>query len=588
MSTLIETGYLDVAGTPSHCVLHRPSDGQSRDIAVVICPPFGWEEVCSYRGLREWAIRLVAAGYPTLRLTYPGCGDSGGSPREPDRLEVWTEAVAVAARAARAASGARAVVALGLGLGGLLAYRCAATRGELDGLALWATPGRAKDMVRQLRVFGRLEFPLFFEGLPTPPPLEDGDMEVGGFLLAGQTVAELNALDLTELSLLGGLTDGALLFERDGIAVDKRLRETLEREGISTRVVRGDGYGDMTSHPQQSELPDGVVDLLHSWLDERASPAEPITGDLGRPLATAAITTTDGARVRETPVGFAHEGVSLAGVLATPEESRGGVCVLFMDAGGIRRIGPNRMWVEVARRWAARGIPTLRFDVEGIGDAGGAQTPYRLDAALHDPRLLGQVTAAIDELQARGVANRFALAGLCSGAYWALHVALDDPRVSSCLLVNPRVLVYDTGLAATRDLRRLFSSSLSWSLLRRNVTFERLSAVLRLLLALAWRRLSRIRTDDTVALSVRVDIVLGRLEASGKPVAIVFSDHEPLEEELAQSGWLTQMEQWPHVLIQRIAVRDHTLRPLWGQQQALTAFDIALERVLEPEGAAVA
>ena len=46
--------YLDVDGTPAFCVLHRP-EGAARDTAVVFCPPFGWEEVCSYRVLREWA-----------------------------------------------------------------------------------------------------------------------------------------------------------------------------------------------------------------------------------------------------------------------------------------------------------------------------------------------------------------------------------------------------------------------------------------------------------------------------------------------------------------------------------------------------
>ena len=59
--------YLDVSGTPAYAVLHTPSgDAPSSDTAVIVCPPFGFDEVCAYRVLREWAIRLARAGHPAL------------------------------------------------------------------------------------------------------------------------------------------------------------------------------------------------------------------------------------------------------------------------------------------------------------------------------------------------------------------------------------------------------------------------------------------------------------------------------------------------------------------------------------------
>ena len=136
--------YLDGGAEPVFAILHEPTGAAARDTAALICPPYGWEEVCSYRSRRWWAEQLAADGYATLRLSFPSTGDSGGSPRDPARLDAWTSAVAAAASRLRGAAGANRLVAIGLGLGGMVAYRAAASGAEIDELALWATPARGK------------------------------------------------------------------------------------------------------------------------------------------------------------------------------------------------------------------------------------------------------------------------------------------------------------------------------------------------------------------------------------------------------------------------------------------------------------
>ena len=120
----------------------------------------------------------------------------------------------------------RSVVAIGLGLGGLLAYRAVSLGAPIDGLALWAAPARGREFIRRLTALSRLESSGFFKDLPEPPPRPDGQLEAGGFLLDAQTVSDLTALDVTTLDLPRGLPRGALLLQRDGIAVDARLRPT--------------------------------------------------------------------------------------------------------------------------------------------------------------------------------------------------------------------------------------------------------------------------------------------------------------------------------------------------------------------------
>ncbi len=584
--------YLDVDGTSSFCVLHRP-DGATRDTAVVFCPPFGWEEVCSYRILREWAGRLAGAGFPALRLTLPGCGDSGGDPRDPGRLQAWTAAVTAAARAARVQSGASAVVVVGLGLGGMLACRAAEAGAPIDGLVLWASPARGRELTRQLKAFARLEASQVFEGLPAPPPAAEGELEVGGFVLSADTQAELGAVDLSTLALPGGLSRGALLLERDGIGVDERLRDALAAQGVSVEVRAGAGYGEMTSHPQQSQVPESVVDEVMTWLAggeaaaaatavgsaaadlapgiDAASAAEPVA------IAESATLQIGGAEIVETPLSIPQDFGDLSGVLTTPTEGAQPVCIVMLNAGAIRRIGPNRMWVEAARRWAARGVPSLRLDVEAIGDADGSVSPYADDNALYVDDLIPQVKAAIAFLAERGVAETFVTAGLCAGAYWAMYAGLEDPRVTTALMFNSRGIVWDTGLSASRDLRRAFSQKLTWARIRHNVTGPRLKAVARWLLGMPARWLTRRRGgDDAGSMKDRVDEVMGRLRASPLRSVFLFSAFEPLEEELRNGGWLPQMEDWPNVTVARVAVRDHTLRPLMAQQEAHAAFDRAV------------
>lgn len=581
--------YLDVDGTSSFCVLHRP-EGEARDPAVLFVPPFGWEEVCSYRILREWASRLAAAGYPALRLTLPGCGDSGGSPRDPDRLQAWTSAVTAAAGALRVQTGARAVVAIGLGLGGMLACRAAEAGAPIDGLVLWASPARGRELTRQLKAFARLEASQVFEGLPQPPPLPEGEMEVGGFVLTPETHSELGAVDLSTLAFPNGAPRRALLLDRDGIPFDERLRDALSAQGVDIECRAGDGYGEMTSHPQRGAVPETVMTDVMGWLDEGESTAAaaapvPVPDAEARanrvPMRESATLSVDDAEIVETPVTIPQDFGNLSGILTTPAADAQPLCVVMLNAGAIRRIGPNRMWVEAARRWAARGVPSLRLDVEAIGEADGAVLPYGDDNALYVDELIPQVKEAIAFLGQRGVAERFVTVGLCAGAYWAMHAGLDDPQVTAALMVNSRGIVWDTGISASRDLRRAFSQKLTWARIRDNVTGPRLRAVLRLLLSLPGRWLARRRGGtEASSLQDRVNQVMRRMQAAPLRSHFLFSAGEPLEEELINGGWLPQIESWPNVTVTRVAVRDHTLRPLMAQEAAHAALDHALEAEL--------
>lgn len=587
-----QTFYLNGSSEPICVTFHAAAPGVARDTAVIVCPPFGWDEVCSYRPRRYWAQRLAADGYGALRLSYPGTGDSGGAPHDPGRLDAWTDAVARAAAWARTATGARRTVAIGIELGGLLAYRAAAAGAEIDDLVLWATPARGRALVRQLRAFSALELSQFFEGLEPPPPLPEGELQAGGFLLSAETTKALGELNLIELELPNAADRRVMLLDRDGIGVDDRLRERLADLGASITVAPSRGYVAMTSHPQTAVAPVDVIERVTEWLNEASNPGapDPQDGAAARTseqpdsgTVSSATLSVGGTTVEEAPLSLELPSGRLSAIMTEPRGPRvPGVCAVFLNAGAVRRTGPSRMWVETTRRWSARGVRCVRLDVHGIGDADGATTPYPQDGSLYAQELVDQVAATLDILSERDIGQRFVLVGLCAGAYWALQLALEDVRVAAALMVNPRQLRWNADVAPSRDFRAVFTEPFSLAKIRKNATRQRVGALLRWLLTAPARKL--LRRGRSAAELDPLEQVLERLRVSGKRALFLFSEHEPLRSELIRSGALSRIAEWENVTVEYVPVRDHTLRPYDSQRRASEILDGALSRELGVDG----
>ncbi len=577
--------YLRNGPEPIFALLNIPAEKSAPASPVLICPPFGWDDICSYRSRRDWAVQLAAGGHATLRIDLPGTGDSGGSPHDPNRLAAWTGAVTMAAERMREITGSDRLTAIGIGLGGLLIFEALAQGAQIDELILWAVPASGRTFLRELRVFARLEDSEFdVTGELEPSLVPEGCTGAGGFLLSAETTKALQKIDIGMHELPAGLVTRALLLGRDGIGVDPGLVDCLEEMGTTVTQDPGPGYGAMMAKPHLARAPTEVFAHVSSWLEEHPSkdvtpaPIEP-RGALDRDDAIEL--SVGDARIRETPVTVAQSFGDLFGVLSEPLYApQAQLCVVMLNAGAIRRVGPNRMWVEAARRWAARGVTTLRLDLEGIGDAEGDADRFTELAELYVPELVDQVRAALDALGARGFEGRFVLMGLCSGAYWSFHGALRDDRVVAAFMLNPRALFWDPALETARDLRRGVLRTSSWpKILRGEVPLARMIALaLDAPFTLPRRTIRRRRARRG---GDELDRALDRLRHDDKHLQFLFSGNEPLYEELASEGRLDRLHLWPNIRLEMIPGRDHTLRPFQAQQRAHEALDRALEEELQ-------
>lgn len=158
---------------------------------------------------------------------------------------------------------------------------------------------------------------------------------------------------------------------------------------------------------------------------------------------------------REEPFFFECERERLLGIVAHVDSSLD-TGVLIIVGGPQYRVGSHRQFTLLARQLAQAGVPTMRFDFRGSGDATGEQRTYEdIDADLG---------AAVDAfcLRAPGL-KRVILWGLCGASSAALFYAYRDPRVAGLALVNPWVRT-EEGLARTYlrhyYLRRLLDSQL--------------------------------------------------------------------------------------------------------------------------------
>jgi pimeloyl-ACP methyl ester carboxylesterase len=527
---------------------------------------------------------LAQAGYPAARIDLPGTGDSDGSPRDPGRLDAWTGAVTDAARWLRERSGCGRVVGLGLGLGGLLVWRAAATGAPIDDLALWAVPDAGRRLVREIRIetgmVGGEE-----------APRSSGDFDAIGYVLTPETLADLEALKLAELPLPGPERRRALVLSRRGLGSDLRVVPMLEAAGVEVRVADVPGWDELMDDPEKSRPPLEAIEQTLAWLaDDRREPEPGDAAAAGPPVpARTEIELSVGGRpIRESVLAVSRESLVMRGVLAEPVAPAAPppFCAVLLNAAGIRHTGPNRTWTEISRRWAARGVPTLRLDLEGFGDSDGDGRTFLEPGGPYDPDLIAQMLFALDGLERRGLPHRYAALGLCTSAYLAMHAALHSDRIAALFLMNQSVIFWDPELV-DEDLTIKALESLrgrTWQKLRSgDVTLQEIRAQLRKL------RLGRIVASvrKNADRRDRTDDAFDRLREQGTETLFVFGQHEPLYDRLVRDGQLARLDRWPNVRVahltptnERVPAGDHTFRALSLQSELHAAVDEALERAL--------
>ncbi len=174
------------------------------NIGLVICKPFGNENICSHRSVRAFAETAAAAGIPTLRFDYLGTGDSAAIDPEADQLEAWSHDVGAAVAELRRQTGVERIYLLGFRLGALLAMLATRSDQTVEGLILIAPVVSGRRYLKDLRTT-RLAALLPTQAQSAPvdslaggPAKRTAALEISGFLLSAATVDALGKVDLSD------------------------------------------------------------------------------------------------------------------------------------------------------------------------------------------------------------------------------------------------------------------------------------------------------------------------------------------------------------------------------------------------------
>ncbi|RAK52558.1 alpha/beta fold hydrolase [Phenylobacterium deserti] len=407
--------------------------GTSGETGVLLCSPWGFEELCLRRAWRMLADNLADAGYPTLRFDYPGCGDSLGDPEKVAGLASLVEAARLGADTLRKA-GVRRLVIIGQGLGATVAA-LAAPSVEAEGLALLAPPARGRDYLRELSAWGAM----VAETMHLPADIA-APGAVAGFALPDGLRTSLSVANL--LDLAQAPAPQVLVAARPGRPGDTRLAERLRQLGAQVAEVAYAGYEAALGNPTAAHAPVDVIAAVTDWMQSRF-PAQ-----AGEASTLPALDQLRTATFRETAVRIGPH--QLFGVLCEPQGRRRGDTVLLLGSGGDPHVGWARSHVDYARELAAAGVASLRLDSREAGDSPGPLSAEPLQ--LYDESQVEDALSAVDWLERQGLGPVLPV-GRCSGAFMAFHAALRDSRIGRIILVNQRRFIWDRqgGVEAALD-----------------------------------------------------------------------------------------------------------------------------------------
>lgn len=286
-----------------------------------------------------------------------------------------------------------------------------------------------------------------------------------------------------------------------------------------------------------------------------------------------------------TPVTFTCEGSRLVGSLHRPQQPRAGAPgVILLNQGPVDRGGAHRLYVKLAGRLTALGLPVLRFDARGVGESEGLWAGEDTGLSVTDAYgaiqkgvWIPDTLAAIEFMQRTVGAERMVLGGLCGGAVSALLTGVSHPAVDAIFGIGTPVTftavtrrVADLPKAVierdTRQYLRKLIDPRSWA---RFVSFKTdYRTLMNVFATQLQQRLGRPTSApaaiDDGKMNVPLLNAIAAAPKQGKRLLLVFSENDYLWHEFQEEMWrFGDRERLPFRLL-TIPEANHTLtEDLW-------------------------
>ena len=411
-----------------------------RQAAVLLLPPWGFEEMCTRKFFRILSEHLAANGVPSLRFDYPGTGDAPGGPESDLDIGDWDKAVFAAAERLKALSGRDRIILVGQGVGGMLAQRLGGDVTGVDAIALLAPALNGRAYLREVSLWSKV----VDQGLG----LREDQRDIDGVSIASLKLPAgiADAIRKTNLTAPSALSAGqVLVLERPVRMSDTGFSDGLRDLGAHVVLDVFEGYDDLVANPTVQKMPMETIGKLIGWLGQ----VNPVVDNIRTPVAALPPAELAGEGYRERFMRFGDNS-HLYGVFCIPEVRQDAASVLILTTGYDRSAGWGRSGVNMARELARQGIASFRYDAANVGDS--VPLPDTPRQVLYSTTQNRDVDAALD-LMERELGGKVLVSGRCSGGYLALRNAGRDRRLAAVVSVNPFVLYWDPERPVDSDLQ---------------------------------------------------------------------------------------------------------------------------------------
>ena len=274
---------------------------------------------------------------------------------------------------------------------------------------------------------------------------------------------------------------------------------------------------------------------------------------------------------------------SLVGIFTEPGSATVGSkppTIILSNAGLVHRVGPNRIYVRMARKFAEMGFPVFRFDFSGIGDSEVRRDNLPFEESRHR-ELQDAMNLLVDT---KGI-NKFILMGICSGAVASFKTACQDPRVVALAQINPQG--YDAAQVSYAKGRNLWRGILSnpASSLKQGVSKYKTWGKADYLKLVAQLGGGLTGKSKVVASAHQVTDGFRRLEQRGVHHLLVYSAGDPGLDyrEVILEHESDQLRSSGRLRVEVIQQADHLFTPLKSQEDLLRVVQDWAQDMAQPE-----
>ena len=549
MNTRKQPHWLDFEGTQTFFWQYSPDSAEiCAEKAVILCPPTGHEYVHTHRTYCRLAEHLAMSGIEVIRLDYPGTGDSSGGLLQSGLLQTWLNVIEELVRYCQSELQLNDITLVGFRLGGNLALEVSRRLG--GGRTILVEPiVSGRRYRREITATAKLA---------DSQGQSQGLVEAGGFIYSSEALDFIESLNLDEQSL-------ELLPKVDCfVGRAKKTHRKLELL-VNFSLHEFEGYEDMMAEPQYTRVPQPFIEqLVVSVLehDGQIPSDEPFSGKIKNGL--------EGEHFRESAL---VDDLGQIGVLTAPAElTNPSKIVLLINSGSVHHVGPNRLYVELARALSQQGIMSVRLDLKNLGDSAFSGCDH--ENHCYAPTAVSNAVNFIRYLNRQYPAVPVSVAGICSGAHHAFHSALDEiVEISQVLIINPLTFYWQEGMSLytpddkqtstdTSYYTRIIKQPSSWlKLLKGHVDFVYILGFLQryigkyLRVALkSWFRIFKPIPD------VKINRDIALIKRHGVDIQFIFSEHDPGWQLLADECQIPKrsVEKTLGVGIQAIPGANHT------------------------------